>query len=81
MPHMKRRATFFLWMTVLAIFLLTAALILLMTRPAWPHEQIPCWKARAFIVQAGGIAEAERLAQQRGYTKAQIAEIRRRCGI
>lgn len=81
MPYVKRRAAAFLIVTALAIFVLTAALILLMTRQAWSHQQIPCWKARAFIVQVGGIAEAERLAQRRGYTKAQIAEIRRRCGI
>jgi len=36
MPHVKRRATAFLICTVVAIFFLVAALILLMTRPAWP---------------------------------------------
>ena len=81
MPYVKRRAAAFLILTVLAIFLLTAALIILLTRPAWSHEQIPCWKARAFVVRVGSISEAERLAQQNGYTKSQIAEVRRRCGI
>lgn len=32
----QRRATLFLYLTVAAIFILTALLILLMTRPAWP---------------------------------------------
>ena len=36
MPHVRRRATAFLLLTILAIFALIAALILLMTRPAWP---------------------------------------------
>lgn len=36
MPHVKRRATAFLLLTVLAIFALLIALIVLMTRPAWP---------------------------------------------
>jgi hypothetical protein len=33
---LQRRATLFLYLTVLAIFILTALLIILMTRPAWP---------------------------------------------
>jgi hypothetical protein len=81
MPHVKRRATLFLAMTVLAIFFLVGALILLMTRPAWPADQIPCWKARALLAYAGSSDEAEKLAQRHGYTKSQIAEVRRRCGL
>ncbi|MGW1422685.1 hypothetical protein ACWAT4_21525 [Bradyrhizobium manausense] len=77
----QRRATAFLFVMISAIFLLVAALILLMTRPAWPADQIPCWKARAILEYAGSIAEAEKIAQQHGYTKAQIAEVRRRCGL
>lgn len=34
MPHIKRRATFFLVITILAIFWLIAALIMLMTQLA-----------------------------------------------
>jgi hypothetical protein len=78
---MKRRATGFLILTVLAIAFLIAVLIMLMTRPAWSAEQIPCWKAKALIVYAGNATEAEKLAQQHGYTKSQIAEVRRRCGL
>lgn len=37
MPHMKRRANFFLFLMVFGIFVLSAALIFLMTRPAWPE--------------------------------------------
>lgn len=44
-------------------------------------DPIPCWKAKALIAYAGSTSEAERLAQQHGYTKAQIAEVRRRCGL
>lgn len=81
MPHIKRRAMAFLALTVIAIFILTAALIILMTRPAWPMDHIPCWKAKALLAYAGNPAEAEKLAQQHGYTKTQIAEVRRRCGL
>ena len=81
MPHVKRRATAFLALTVLAIATLVAALILLMTRPAWPDEPIPCWKARALLAYAGSSAEAEKIAAQHGYSRSQIAEVRRRCGI
>ncbi len=34
----QRRATWFLCLTVFAIFILVAALIILMTRPAWPAQ-------------------------------------------
>jgi hypothetical protein len=78
---MKRRATLFLSLTVFAIFVLFVALILLMTRPAWSAEQIPCWKARALLTYAGNSDEAEKMARRHGYTKSEIAEVRRRCGI
>jgi hypothetical protein len=81
MPHMKRRATGFLILTVLAIAFLIAMMILLMTQHARAAEQIPCWKARAFIVRVGSLSQAEKIAQQQGYTKTQIAEVRRRCGL
>jgi hypothetical protein len=81
MPHLRHRANLFLILTVAAIFLLAAALILLMTRPAWPSDLIPCWKAKALLTYAGNSAEAEKIAQQHGYTKSQIAEVRRRCGL
>jgi hypothetical protein len=80
MPE-RRRATIFLLVMVAGIFLLSTALILLMTRPAWPLDQIPCWKARALLAYAGNPAEAEKIAAQHGYSKSQIAEVRRRCGL
>ncbi|PDT71750.1 hypothetical protein CO683_00905 [Bradyrhizobium ottawaense] len=81
MPQAKRRATFFLGVIVAAIFLLSIALILLMTRPARALDQIPCWKAKALLAYAGSPAEAEKIALQQGYTKSEIAEVRRRCGL
>ena len=44
-------------------------------------DQIPCWKVKALITYAGTPAEAEKIAQQHGYTRPQIAEVRRRCGL
>lgn len=44
-------------------------------------DPIPCWKARALIAYAGSSAEAEKIAQQHGYTRSQIAEVRKRCGL
>lgn len=81
MPQAKRRAIGFLMVMVSAIFLLFVALILLMTRPAWPAEPIPCWQAKALLAFAGSEVEAEKLARKRGYSQSQIAEVRRRCSI
>jgi hypothetical protein len=53
------------------------AVLLFLSMP----EQIPCWKAKALLAYAGNPAEAEKIAQQHGYTKSQIAEVRRRCGL
>jgi hypothetical protein len=80
MPY-QRRATIFLLLMVAGIFLLSVALIILMTRPARAVDQIPCWKARALLTYAGNPAEAEKIAAQHGYSKSQIAEVRRRCGL
>jgi hypothetical protein len=44
-------------------------------------DQIPCWKAKAFITYAGSVSEAEKLAEKHGYTRTQIAEVRRRCAL
>lgn len=52
--------------------------VLLMISSADP---IPCWKAKALIAYAGNATEAEKLATKYGYTRSQIAEVRRRCGI
>lgn len=80
MPDAKR-ATAFLILTVLSIFFLIAVLIILMTQPARSFEPIPCWKAKALLAYAGSSTEAEKIAAQHGYTRAQIAEVRRRCGL
>jgi hypothetical protein len=82
MPYVNRRAKFFLRLMVVALVLLIVAFILLVTqRPALALDQIPCWKAKALLAYAGTPAEAEKIAQQHGYTKPQIAEVRRRCGL
>lgn len=45
-------------------------------------DQIPCWKAQALLMAvAGNEARAEKIARKHGYSKAQIAEVRQRCGI
>jgi len=50
-------------------------LLLLFSNP------ILCWKARAFIAYVGSTSEAEKLALAHGYTKSQISEVRKRCGL
>lgn len=84
-PYIKRRASFFLFMTVIAIFLLVAALILLMTRPAWPSTSpnidLPagatCELVREKVAEHGK-AVALAWALKQGYTFAQI-RLARRC--
>lgn len=71
----------FLLLMVFAIFVLIAVLILMMTVPARAFDLIPCWKARALLTYAGSSVEAEKIAAQHGYTRSQIAEVRRRCGL
>lgn len=57
-------------------------LALLWPLSGYAGEQIPCWKAQALLLAvAGDVSKAEKLAQKHGYTKAQIAEVRRRCGL
>lgn len=53
------------------------AILLALTAP----DPIPCWQAKALLAYAGSAAEAERLALKHGYTRSQIAEVRRRCGL
>lgn len=85
MSQIKRRATFFLAMIVAAIFLLSIALILLMTRPAWPSTSadtgIPagatCDLVREKVAEHGK-AVALAWALKQGYTFAQI-RLARRC--
>ena len=84
MPHVQRRALAFLILTVLAIFFLVAALILLMTRPAWPSTSpntglpagITCELVREKVAEHGK-AVAWAWAIKQGYSFAQIAAARR----
>lgn len=84
MPLIKRRSRFFLGLTVLAIFVLTAALILLMTRPAWPSTLsdnglpagITCEMVREKVTEHGK-AVALAWAIRQGYSFAQIRAARR----
>lgn len=85
MPHMKRRASFFLVMIVSAIFLLTVALILLMTRPAWPAtpadtQPYTCEDVRRLIAEKGRVA-ALAIAIEHGLSIKQIWHIRRNCKV
>lgn len=83
MPHVKRRAIAFLVLTVFAIFVLTAALILLLTRPAksaelvCPPKRYFCWQVRAAAVSFGEAA-LEGRARSCGWSDLQIT-IARRC--
>lgn len=84
MPE-QRRATLFLALTVAAIFLLTAALILLMTRPAWPETTAPkqsytCEDVRRIIAEKGKVA-AIAFAVEQGLSIRQILLIRRTCKV
>lgn len=79
MPYVKRRAGFFLYMTMVAIFLLVIALILLMTRPAWPSTTpntglptgVTCEMVREKVAEHGKAA-ALAWALKQGYSFAQI---------
>lgn len=81
----QRRATAFLALIVAAIFLLTASLILLMTRPAWPADvQQPlaytCEDVRRLIAERGKVA-ALAFAVEQGLSIKQILLIRRTCKV
>jgi hypothetical protein len=64
------------------MFRLTAlALALLWPMTGHAAEQIPCWKAQALKAWAlGDEVKAEQIARKY-YSKAQIAEVRKRCDI
>lgn len=80
MPHMKRRATGFLILTILAVFFLLAALIILMTRPARADEGLPpgitCEMIREKVAEHGKLV-ALAWAIRQGYSSAQIHAARR----
>jgi hypothetical protein len=84
MPHLKRRATAFLMLMTSAIFLLIAALILLMTIPArastTPDTGLPigitCEMVREKVAEHGK-AVALAWALRQGYSFAQIRSAKR----
>lgn len=82
---LQRRATAFLVLTVAAIFFLCVALILLMTRPAWPsspkpQQQYTCEDVRRLIAEKGKVA-AIAFAVGQGLSIRQIWQIRRSCKV
>jgi hypothetical protein len=80
MPHMQRPATAFLALIVFAIFVLFAALIILMTRPARADEGLPagitCELIREKVAEHGKFV-ALAWAIRQGYSPAQIHAARR----
>jgi hypothetical protein len=76
---LKRRANIFLFLMVAGIFLLSVALIMLMTRPAWPSTTpdagLPagatCEMVREKVAEHGKAA-ALAWALKQGYSFAQI---------
>lgn len=81
----QRRATAFLLVIVSAIFLMVAALILLMTRPAWPAtpadtQPYTCEDVRRLIAEKGRVA-ALAIAIEHGLSIKQIWHIRRTCKV
>jgi hypothetical protein len=84
MPQVKRRLSFFLLMMIVAIFLMAAAMIMLMTRPAWPSTSpntglppgITCELVREKVAEHGR-AVAWAWALKQGYSFAQIGAARR----
>jgi hypothetical protein len=80
-----RRANAFLILTVAAIFLLAVALILLMTRPAWPAtsaepQPYSCEDVRRLIAERGKVA-AIAFAVEHGLSLREILLIRRTCKV
>jgi hypothetical protein len=85
MPYMKRRALAFLILMVVGIFVLSVALIVLMTRPAWPADTVPppsytCEDVRRLILEKGKVA-AIAFAVEHGLSLRQIWQIRRTCKV
>lgn len=85
MPWMKRRANLFLILMVVGIFILSIALIMLMTRPAWPAtpaapQQYTCDDVRRLIAEKGKVA-ALAFAVEQGLSIRQIWQIRRTCKV
>jgi hypothetical protein len=81
----QRRANAFLGLTIAAVFLLAAALILLMTRPAWPAtspspQSYTCEDVRRLIAEKGRVA-AIAFAVEQGLSIRQIWQIRRTCKV
>jgi hypothetical protein len=81
----QRRATISLIVVALATFALIAALIVLMTRPAWPAEKpslqpYTCEDVRRLVAEKGKLA-AIAFAVEQGLSIRQIYLIRRTCKV
>lgn len=81
---LQRRATGFLILTVLAIFVLISVLIILMTRPARADAALPdgitCELVREKVAEHGKAA-AFAWAIEHGISLRQIWQIRRTCKV
>jgi hypothetical protein len=82
---LKRRANIFLFLMVAGIFLLSVALIMLMTRPAWPADRqiqqaYTCDDVRRLVAEKGKVA-AIAFAVEQGLSIRQIWQIRRTCKV
>jgi len=84
MPHVKRRERIFLAVIIAAIFLLSVALILLMTRPARADTALPdgitCEMVREKVAEHGKV-KALAWAIEHGLSIRQIYIIRRTCKV
>lgn len=83
MPHVKRWERVFLAVIIAAIFLLSIALILLMTRPARADslpDGITCEMVREKVAEHGKV-KALTWAIEHGISIRQIWQIRRTCKV
>jgi hypothetical protein len=83
MPHAKRRALAFLILTTIALFVLIAALIILMTRPARASDLpdgVTCEQVRSLVAEHGKV-KAIAWAIEHGLSIRQIYLIRKTCKV
>jgi hypothetical protein len=68
--------------TILWAILIAVGIVLAAVGTVGAAEPVACWKAKALLAYYGGDQKAaEATAKARGYTVAQIAEARKRCGL
>lgn len=84
MPHVKRGLKISIGLMIAGIFLGLVAMILLMTRPAWPasapQPQYTCEDVRRLVAEKGKVA-AIAFAVEQGLSIRQIWQIRRTCKV